>query len=193
MACRVTVRKIARAQAAPQYAGALDGFSFDAALLEKTVSVHRARHALGSSIRPAWLRQRVTVTPYKLQASSSSGDKAAKMLVELLTVLVLPCVALLLSWKLWTQYYTWSDTDTGSDLPLPPGSMGLPFIGETLSLVWQVTELSPYISCDNRAADPALYILLLNGWKSDGVTPGQVPAGTIETWRAGNPWSSPGE
>ncbi|CAH1783469.1 unnamed protein product [Owenia fusiformis] len=43
---------------------------------------------------------------------------------------------LIATWKLWEAYMT-GTKDQNSSLPLPPGSMGIPFLGETISFVLQ--------------------------------------------------------
>ncbi|XP_014661692.1 PREDICTED: cytochrome P450 26A1-like [Priapulus caudatus] len=43
---------------------------------------------------------------------------------------LIPPVLILIAWKLW-ETYTLESRDKSSNLKLPPGSMGLPFIGET--------------------------------------------------------------
>ncbi|XP_002734884.1 cytochrome P450 26A1-like [Saccoglossus kowalevskii] len=53
--------------------------------------------------------------------------------------LLLPCVLLILICKLWTVYNIRSK-DPNCKAPLPEGSMGIPFFGETLQLVFQGAE-----------------------------------------------------
>ena len=48
----------------------------------------------------------------------------------------------ILLWVIAVRLWSWfilQTADGHSKLPLPPGAVGLPFIGETLQLAWQVS------------------------------------------------------
>nr|ANP24202.1 cytochrome P450 family 26 member 1 [Branchiostoma lanceolatum] len=62
------------------------------------------------------------------------------MLVELLVNAAVPLVLVLVLWRLWRHYSV--QGDPACDLPLPKGSMGLPFIGETLAFATQGADFS---------------------------------------------------
>lgn len=59
------------------------------------------------------------------------------LLATFLCTIVLPILLFLVTLKLWEVYMIRS-RDRSCPSPLPPGSMGLPFIGETLQLILQV-------------------------------------------------------
>ena len=59
------------------------------------------------------------------------------MLEEFIYPLLLPAALFLFSVSLW-RYYIDSLRDSSVSLPLPPGTVGLPFVGETLSMAFQV-------------------------------------------------------
>ncbi|XP_077407584.1 cytochrome P450 26A1 isoform X2 [Vanacampus margaritifer] len=58
------------------------------------------------------------------------------LLATLLCTIVLPILLFLVAVKLWEVYMT-RGRDPSCSSPLPPGSMGLPFFGETLQLILQ--------------------------------------------------------
>ncbi|XP_069611993.1 cytochrome P450 26A1 [Ranitomeya imitator] len=58
------------------------------------------------------------------------------LVTSALCTLVLPVLLLLTALKLW-GLYCYSCRDSTCDSPLPPGTMGLPFFGETLQMVLQ--------------------------------------------------------
>ena len=60
------------------------------------------------------------------------------MLEEITFPLLLPAALFLFSVSLW-RYYIDSLRDSSVSLPLPPGTVGLPFVGETLSMAFQVS------------------------------------------------------
>lgn len=59
------------------------------------------------------------------------------MLLEFLYSLLYPAALWLFCISLW-KYYINNLKDKSSELPLPPGTVGLPFIGETVQMVFQV-------------------------------------------------------
>ncbi|XP_077992862.1 cytochrome P450 26A1-like [Glandiceps talaboti] len=61
------------------------------------------------------------------------------VLSSVLLPMILPCVLLVLAFKLWSIYIE-NTRDMNCQAPLPDGSMGLPFIGETVQLVLQGAE-----------------------------------------------------
>lgn len=71
------------------------------------------------------------------QAQRAMGLPA--LLASALCTFVLPLLLFLAAVKLWDLYCT-SSRDRSCALPLPPGTMGFPFFGETLQMVLQVRE-----------------------------------------------------
>lgn len=57
--------------------------------------------------------------------------------VTFLCTLVLPVLLFLVAVKLW-EIFMIRRRDPNCQRPLPPGTMGMPFIGETLQLILQV-------------------------------------------------------
>lgn len=64
------------------------------------------------------------------------------LLATFLCTIVLPVLLFLVALKLW-EVYMIRGRDPSCPKPLPPGSMGLPFIGETLQLILQVSRSLP--------------------------------------------------
>lgn len=62
---------------------------------------------------------------------------ASTLLATFLCTLVLPVLLILVALRLWEVYMV-RGRDPSCPSPLPPGSMGLPFLGETLQLILQV-------------------------------------------------------
>lgn len=61
------------------------------------------------------------------------------LVASALCTFLLPLLLFLAAVKLWDLYCV-SSRDPSCPLPLPPGTMGLPFFGETLQLVLQVRQ-----------------------------------------------------
>lgn len=59
------------------------------------------------------------------------------LVASVLCTFLLPLLLFLAAVKLWDLYCV-SGRDPSCPLPLPPGTMGLPFFGETLQMVLQV-------------------------------------------------------
>lgn len=60
------------------------------------------------------------------------------LLATFLCTIVLPVLLFLVALRLW-EVYMIRGRDPSCPSPLPPGSMGLPFFGETLQLILQVS------------------------------------------------------
>lgn len=65
------------------------------------------------------------------------------LLATFFCTIVLPILVFLVAMKLW-EVYMIRGRDPNCSSPLPPGSMGLPFIGETLQLILQVGSNVPH-------------------------------------------------
>ena len=59
---------------------------------------------------------------------------------EYLLPYLVPLVLFLFSISLW-KFYIHSTRDPSSNLPLPPGTVGLPFVGETISMIAKVSMI----------------------------------------------------
>lgn len=73
------------------------------------------------------------------------------LLATFLCTMVLPVLLILVALRLW-EIYMVRGRDPGCPSPLPPGSMGLPFLGETLQLILQVnTQHEPHVDIPSRS------------------------------------------
>lgn len=81
------------------------------------------------------------------------------LVASALCTFLLPLLLFLAAVKLWDLYCV-SGRDPSCPLPLPPGTMGLPFFGETLQLVLQVR---PAEGGERRGAQLEPELLWLQG------------------------------
>lgn len=65
-------------------------------------------------------------------------DSLYQQVSQIIISTLLPFIMYGLSCKLW-YFYNVSTKDSDCDLPLPPGSMGVPLVGETLDLIFGVS------------------------------------------------------
>lgn len=81
------------------------------------------------------------------------------LLATLLCTIVLPVLLFLVAVKLW-EVYMIRGRDPSCPSPLPPGSMGLPFIGETLQLILQVTAPQSCTRCIQSFMRILMFVLI---------------------------------
>lgn len=72
------------------------------------------------------------------------------LVASALCTFLLPLLLFLAAVRLWDLYCA-SGRDPSCPLPLPPGTMGLPFFGETLQMVLQVRRAAPPLSARDEA------------------------------------------
>lgn len=74
-----------------------------------------------------------------IAAAKPTAMAVSTLLATFLCTMVLPVLLILVALRLWEVYMV-RGRDPGCPSPLPPGSMGLPFLGETLQLILQVSK-----------------------------------------------------
>lgn len=72
------------------------------------------------------------------------------LVASALCTFLLPLLLFLAAVRLWDLYCA-SGRDPSCPLPLPPGTMGLPFFGETLQMVLQVRRAAPPLPARDEA------------------------------------------
>lgn len=77
--------------------------------------------------------------------------------VTFLCTVVLPVLLFLVTVKLW-EIFMIRGRDSSCPRPLPPGTMGIPFLGETLQLILQVSPVASLCLSRVFKLNPMLYI-----------------------------------
>lgn len=79
----------------------------------------------------------IHLIPHEAVTRTRRRAMALSALATFLCTIMLPLLLFLVTVKLW-EVYMIRGRDAACPSPLPPGTMGLPFIGETLQLILQV-------------------------------------------------------
>ncbi|CAB1343748.1 unnamed protein product [Coregonus sp. 'balchen'] len=83
-------------------------------------------------MRQSWVKRAYKSAEWRILLEMGFGA----LFITCLCTLVLPLLLIVAAMKLWEMYVI-SGSDPTCQSPLPPGTMGLPFLGETLQMILQ--------------------------------------------------------